>query len=278
MSADDQVDRYAVVGNPVTHSLSPQIHSGFATQTGQHLSYEALELPLDAFAAGIRNLQQQGFRGLNVTLPFKHEAWELCHRLSDRARVAGAVNTLTFQSDGSIDGDNTDGEGLVTDLIQNLQVAIANQRVLLLGAGGAVRGVLGPLLAQSPLQLAIANRTLAKAKQLAQDFGTPGEIEVIAYDNFVSQSFDLVINGTAAGISNEIPPVPASIIDGNTVCYDMMYNLKTDTAFVDWSRSHGAARTADGFGMLVEQAAAAFHTWRNIRPTTAEVITSMRQL
>ncbi|MDH3636374.1 MAG: shikimate dehydrogenase [Gammaproteobacteria bacterium] len=275
MIAPDHVDSYAVVGHPVSHSLSPRIHTEFAAQTGQKISYRAIELAVDSFSKGIRDLQQQGFSGLNVTVPFKREAWELCDERSPRATDAGAVNTLTFQPDGSIAGDNTDGVGLVRDLLDNLQVAIENQRILVLGAGGAVRGVLGPILAHSPACVVIANRTLEKAITLVRDFGSRGELDAVAYEALGSEKFDLIINGTAAGLDNEVPPLTEAVMSAGTACYDMMYNLSAATAFVDWAQAHGAAKAFDGIGMLVEQAAEAFLIWRNVRPDTTAVIDSL---
>jgi shikimate dehydrogenase len=274
----DQVDRYAVVGNPVAHSLSPQIHASFAAQTGQELSYEAIEIPLDSFANGIRDLQQKGFSGVNVTVPFKREAWELCDHLSTRAQDAGAVNTLSFMPDGSVAGDNTDGVGLTRDLMNNLGVAIERQKILLLGAGGAVRGTLGPILALSPDSLTIANRTPQKAVALAQDFEEFGEIHTLTYETFGSANYDLIINGTAAGLSNQVPPIPDSVLGENSVCYDMMYNISSTTAFVDWASSRGVKQAFVGRGMLVEQAAEAFHVWRGIHPRTTEIIRSLGNL
>jgi shikimate dehydrogenase len=271
-----QVDRYAVVGNPVAHSLSPRIHASFATQTGQNLSYEAIEIPIDAFERNIHNLQQQGYAGVNVTVPFKREAWELCDRLSVRAEDAGAVNTLSFTADAKIAGDNTDGVGLTRDLTNNLQVSIEQKKVLVLGAGGAVRGVLGPILELSPHSLTIANRTIGKAQALARDFGKHGDIQVVAYDAFECDTYDLIINGTAAGLSNEVPPIPDTVLGDDAVCYDMMYNINTATAFVDWASSRGVTQAFDGLGMLVEQAAAAFSIWRNVNPETQAVIESLR--
>jgi len=273
----DQVDRYAVVGNPVAHSLSPRIHASFAAQTAQKISYEAIEIPLDSFTNGIRDLQQKGFSGVNVTVPFKREAWELCDHLSTRARDAGAVNTLSFLADGSVAGDNTDGVGLTRDLVDNLGVAIEGKKILLLGAGGAVRGVLGPILALSPDRLTIANRTPQKAVALAQDFEQFGQIHAIAYESLGSASYDLIINGTAAGLSNQIPPITDSVLGENSVCYDMMYNISQATAFVDWAQFRAVKQVFDGRGMLVEQAAAAFHAWRGIYPRTAEIIRSLGQ-
>jgi len=274
--APDQVDRYAVVGNPIAHSLSPRIHASFATQTGQYLTYEAIEIPIGAFEKGIRDLQQQGYLGVNVTVPFKREAWELCDRLSTRAENAGAVNTLSFTPDAKITGDNTDGVGLTRDLINNLQVSIEQRKVLVLGAGGAVRGVLGPILELSPRSLTIANRTIEKAKALARDFGKHGDIQVVAYDAFGSDTYDLIINGTAAGLSNEVPPIPDTVLGDGVVCYDMMYNASSATAFVDWALSRSVEQAFDGLGMLVEQAAAAFSIWRGVNPETVAVIESLQ--
>lgn len=270
------IDRYAVVGNPVGHSLSPRIHASFAEQTGEALSYEAIELPLDGFADGIRDLQQQGFGGVNVTVPFKREAWELCDSLSKRAEQAGAVNTLSFDGGGCIAGDNTDGIGLVRDLKENLGVELEGSTILVLGAGGAVRGVLGPLLEQSPTSLTIANRTPQKATTLARDFAAQGNVSALAFDALAGQDFDLVINATAAGLGNEVPAIPDSAINQETVCYDMMYNIEKPTAFVDWALSHGVSAAFDGLGMLVEQAAAAFEIWRGVNPDSENVIQSLR--
>ena len=278
MTPANQVDRYAVVGNPVAHSLSPRIHASFAAQTVQEISYAAIELPLDAFATGISDLQQKGFSGVNVTVPFKREAWELCNHLSARARDAGAVNTLSFQNDGGIVGDNTDGVGLIRDLTDNLGVAIEGKKILLLGAGGAVRGILGPILALSPNRLSIANRTPQKAVALARDFEKFGEIHAITYATLGPASYDLIINGTAAGLSNQVPPIPDSVLGENTVCYDLMYSISDTTAFVEWALARGVKQAFDGRGMLVEQAAEAFHVWRGIQPRTAEVIRSLGQL
>ena len=277
MAPSDQVVRYAVVGNPVTHSLSPRIHASFAEQTGQALSYSAIEIPRDDFDDGIRALQNQGFGGLNVTVPFKREAWELCDTLSARAEQAGATNTLSFMPDGDIAGDNTDGIGLLRDLLDNLKLEVSRRELLVLGAGGAVRGVLGPLLEQSPAGLTLANRSPDKAIALARDFGNQGNIQAVSFDALGAREFDLVINGTAAGLGNEVPDIPESVVAEHTVCYDMMYDLKTATAFVEWAQSCGAARAVDGLGMLVEQAAEAFSIWRGVRPATARVIHSLRQ-
>jgi shikimate dehydrogenase len=276
VSGDGAADRYAVVGNPVAHSLSPKIHTEFARQTGQQLSYQAIELASDSFAAGIADLQQRGFRGLNVTVPFKREAWELCDSLSARAEIAGAVNTLSLHADGSIHGDNTDGVGLVRDLVDNLKIKIEGQNVLLLGAGGAARGVLEPLLALFPAKLTIANRSLDRAIALADDFTIHGKIDVVAYTQLSNESYQLIINATAAGLSNQLPPIPASLLNPAGVCYDMMYNLNKATDFVEWSVSQGVKQSFDGLGMLVEQAAEAFYLWRGVRPQTDELMRMLR--
>jgi shikimate dehydrogenase len=271
-----RVDHYAVVGNPVAHSLSPRIHGEFARQTGEAISYEAIELATDAFASGIADLQQRGFRGVNVTVPFKREAWELCHSMTPRAEIAGAVNTLILQADGKIHGDNTDGIGLIRDLVNNLEIDICGQKVLILGAGGAVRGVLEPLLALSPAKLTIANRNLDRARQLARDFTSFGKIEAVAYNRLKREGYHLIINATAAGLSNQVPPISATILQPEGVCYDMMYKLNAATAFVEWSRAQGVKQSYDGLGMLVEQAAAAFSLWRDRQPDTGRVMALLR--
>jgi len=276
MPESSTLDRYAVVGNPVAHSLSPRIHAEFARQTGQLLSYEAIEIATDAFAAGIADLQRQGYRGLNVTVPFKREAWELCDRLSSRAETAGAVNTLILAEDGSIQGDNTDGVGLVRDLVQNLHVDLAGKHILLLGAGGAVRGVLEPLLAESPASLTIANRSLDRAHALARDFKDIGNIQVVAYPDLEEKGYQLIINATAAGLGNQLPPLSGEVLDPDGTCYDMMYNLESATAFVAWSSEQGVRHSYDGLGMLIEQAAEAFYLWRGVRPDTGRIASQLR--
>ena len=276
MSSADRTDRYAVVGNPVAHSLSPRIHGLFAQQTDQNLVYDAIEIDLEAFEEGVLELRREGLMGLNVTVPFKQQAFELCDQLSPRARDAGAVNTILFTEQDEIVGDNTDGVGLTRDLIDNLHILIRHRKVLILGAGGAVRGVIGPLLVQQPRSLAIANRTLERAQTLADDFSKLGRIDVFAYDELGRDNYDLIINGTAAGLSGDVPPVPDGVLGINSVCYDMMYRLDGPTAFVDWALQRGAVDAHDGLGMLVEQAAEAFSLWRGRRPETAEVIATLR--
>ena len=274
----NSLDAYAVLGNPVAHSLSPEIHQIFAEQTQQAISYEAIELPVDGFEAGLAKLQEKGLRGANVTVPFKQQAWNICDQLSPRARQAAAVNTLSFNTDGSIQGDNTDGIGLIRDLTVNLRLSLEQRKVLILGAGGAVRGVLGPLLDLSPDSITIVNRNLDKARLLAQEFTDQGELHVSGYNDLGSASFDLIINATAAGLNNEIPPVPEKVLGIDSVCYDMVYNRLAATAFVQWALDRGVAAAYDGLGMLVEQAAESFFIWRGVHGSTTEVIRSLRQV
>lgn len=269
------MDRYAVFGNPIGHSKSPLIHQMFAAQTGEQLSYEALLAPLDGFTAFARAFFREG-RGANVTVPFKEEAYRLVDELTARAARAGAVNTLKKLDDGRLLGDNTDGAGLVRDLTVNAGIALRGQRILLLGAGGAVRGVLEPLLAEQPAELVIANRTVAKAEELARLFADLGPVVASGFD-WLDVPFDLIVNGTSASLAGELPPLAPSLIQpGHTVCYDMMYGKDT-TAFNRWAQTQGAARTLDGLGMLVEQAAEAFHVWRGVRPDSAPVLAELRR-
>lgn len=262
-------DRYAVFGHPIAHSKSPQIHTAFARQTGQDMTYEAILAPLDGFAESVAAFIAVGGRGANVTVPFKEEAFRLASRLSPRAQRAGAVNTLNFDADGIL-GDNTDGAGLVADLTRNLNCTIVGKRVLLLGAGGAARGVIEPLLDQQPAALVIANRTVSRAEELAELFGRG--VRACGFDA-ANTPFDLVINATAASLAGDLPPLSPRVFTPDTMAYDMMYGR--DTPFLDFARTHGA-RTADGLGMLVEQAAEAFHLWRGVRPDTAPVIAALR--
>jgi shikimate dehydrogenase len=270
------IDRYAVVGNPVSHSLSPKIHQQFAAQTQQSISYEAIELPLDDFAAQVAKLQLQGMKGLNVTVPFKRQAWEVCDQRSTHAETAGAVNTIIFKNDNRIVGDNTDGTGLIRDLAENHQVAIRSCKILILGAGGAVRGILEPLIDLQPESITIANRTPDKARQLASVFHQQAEIKTCGYEGLGETRYDLIINATAAGLTNQVPPVPESVLASHSICYDMMYSLDQPTAFVRWAQNHAAAMAIDGLGMLVEQAAESFFIWRGLRVDTVSVIADLR--
>jgi shikimate dehydrogenase len=271
--SDPQIDRYAVIGNPIAHSKSPDIHARFAAQTGQHLSYERLLAPLDGFAAVVRTFIQEGGKGMNVTVPFKLEAYALADTLTARAQAAGAVNTLQFK-DGSILGDNTDGVGLVHDIVRNAGVSIVGKSVLLLGAGGAARGVILPLLEQQPRRLVLANRTVSKAEDLARQFSAQGAIDVCAFDA-VHEAFDIVINATAASLSAELPPISPAVFGTQTLAYDMMYG-KDATVFMQFAAAN-SARTRDGLGMLVEQAAESFYLWRGVRPETDEVFAALRK-
>ena len=261
-------DRYAVFGHPIAHSKSPQIHAAFARQTGQDMTYEAILAPLDGFADSVAQFIAAGGRGANVTVPFKEEAFKLAGQLSPRAKRAGAVNTLVF--DDGIFGDNTDGAGLVADLTRNLHCPLAGKRILLIGAGGAARGVIEPLLDQSPAEFVIANRTVSRAQELADLFGRG--IRACGFDA-ADTPFDFVINATAASLAGELPPLSPRVFTADTLAYDMMYGR--DTPFLAFARAQGAA-TADGLGMLVEQAAEAFALWRGVRPDTAPVIASLR--
>ena len=268
-------DRYAVFGNPIMHSKSPLIHTAFARQTSQDLEYHAILVAEDGFAEAVDNFLTDSGKGLNITIPFKEEAWQKAEAYSERARLAGAVNTLYRNEKGELCGDNTDGVGLVTDITCNHDCGIAGKDLLILGAGGAVRGVLEPILKQRPARLVIANRTLARAETLAELFRDTGEIEACGFDQLSGQQFDLVINGTAASLQGEVPPLPADLLRENAWCYDMMYGAEI-TAFNRWALDHGAAEALDGLGMLVEQAAESFSIWRGVRPDTSEVIQELR--
>jgi shikimate dehydrogenase len=260
--------RYAVFGNPIGHSKSPRIHALFARQTGQDIRYTALLAPLDGFAECVAAFRAGGGDGANVTVPFKEQAHALCDARTPRAEAAGAVNTLSFADDRAL-GDNTDGAGLARDLTANLGLDLAGRRILLMGAGGAARGVVLPLLEQHPGLLFIANRTADKAEALATRFGCQGG----GYADLPAGGFDLVINATAASLADELPPLPDDVLAAGALAYDMMYGR--DTPFLAFARARGA-RTADGLGMLVEQAAEAFLLWRGVRPDTAPVIAALR--
>jgi shikimate dehydrogenase len=266
-------DLYAVMGNPINHSKSPQIHSAFADQTGQDLIYSAILVPLKKFKHEANSFFRNGL-GLNVTVPFKEDAWQYADTYSSRALRAGAVNTLIKREDGSIHADNTDGIGMVRDITVNHGCAIMGKRVLVLGAGGAVRGILEPVLEEKPLEVVVANRTVAKAQNLAKDFADVGKIIGCGFDE-IQGRFDLIINGTSASLSGELPPIPASVVDQDTTCYDMMYGAEP-TVFNQWAKNQNAAATLDGLGMLVEQAAESFNAWRGVRPESAPVIITIR--
>ena len=268
-------DRYAVMGNPVAHSKSPHIHSLFARQTGQDIDYSAILVEPGSLAEAVAEFQNHGGKGLNITVPFKQDAWALATHRSQRAERAGAVNTLRLDASGQHYGDNTDGVGLVRDLTGNHGCALDGRRVLLVGAGGAAQGVVEPLLQEQPALLVIANRTAEKAVELARRFCEQGRIEGCGLETPGGQTFDVVINATAASLSGTVPDLPASVIGADTWCYDMMYS-DSPTAFVRWGRKLGAAHSVDGLGMLVEQAAESFYLWRDVRPDTTPVIAVLR--
>ena len=263
-------ERYAVIGNPVAHSKSPWIHAEFARATRQDIDYGRIEAPVDAFARTVDEFRAAGGRGANVTVPFKDQAFEYCRgAVSDRAREARAVNTLVFEG-SAVRGDNTDGAGLLRDLTVNLGRSLAGKRVLLMGAGGAAQGVLGPLLAARPSRLVIANRTVEKSRALAKRFGAAGG----SFGEFQKEQFDFLINATSAGMSGEAPPIAAGQFAPGALAYDMVYGR--ETPFLAAARAAGAA-TCDGTGMLVEQAAEAFFIWRGLRPETGPVLAALRR-
>lgn len=269
------MDRYAVIGHPVAHSRSPFIHARFAAQTRENVEYTAIDAPPEEFEQTVRSFFEGGGRGLNITVPHKQKAWEMSQWRSGGAERSGAVNTLFLDDQGRLCGHNTDGVGLVRDITGNHAGEIAGRRLLLLGAGGAVRGVLPALLAQKPASVCIANRTVARARELAEHFSDRQAVESCGYEE-LDGSFDLVINGTSAGLENKLPPLPDSLLADGAWCYDMVYG-KGETAFQTWAREHRAAQAIDGCGMLVEQAAQSFYIWRGVMPATAAVITVLRQ-
>jgi len=267
-------DNYCVFGNPVGHSKSPLIHAAFARQTGEDIFYVTRLAPRDDFVASVKDFVATGGRGANVTIPFKEEAFRLAEQLTPRAQLAGAVNTLSF-GDSGILGDNTDGAGLVRDITINLATPIGGKRVLLLGAGGAARGAIGPLLEEHPALVTIANRTAHKARDLAEHFAALGRISGGAYSGLSGQAFDIVINATSASLGGELPPLPARLFAHGSLAYEMMYG-RGDTPFLQFAREEGAARLSDGLGMLVEQAAEAFYLWRGVRPNAVPVMAQLR--
>ena len=267
-------DRYVVAGNPIKHSKSPEIHAAFAKATGQDLTYGTLMPEVGQFDQTATAFFNEGGLGMNVTVPFKLDAFALAKHATERARLAGAVNTLYLNDQNEICADNTDGFGLLRDVSVNYQVPVAGKRILILGAGGAVRGVLKPFLDERPSEIVIANRTVSKAQALADQFADYGNVSACGFDACTGV-FDLIINGTSASLSGDLPPVPAEVIGSNTVCYDMMYGAKP-TPFMVWALDQGAAQAIDGLGMLIEQAAEAFTIWRGVRPDTTDVTRSIR--
>lgn len=268
--------QYAVFGNPIKHSKSPVIHTLFAQQYAQQIEYRATRVELDDFVLMTKRFFDGGGAGLNITVPFKHEAFNLAHRNSERSLLAGAANVLTRADDGLIDGDNTDGIGLIRDLICNLGWAVQGLRVLLIGAGGAARGVLEPLLQERPRELLVVNRTAARAAELVAEFADIGSLEGGAFDVIGSRQFDLIINATSAGLSGAVPELPSSMLTRRSRCYDMVYGAAA-APFMRWAADHDALAVSDGLGMLVEQAAESFYLWRQLRPDTRSVIDHLRE-
>lgn len=265
------IDRYAVMGYPVAHSRSPVIHRLFAVQTEQNLQYELLEVPPKELESAIRQFERTGGKGLNITLPHKSEVTRFVDDMSERARTAGAINTLIFRDD-RIFGDNTDGVGLIRDLKTNIEIELEDTNILILGAGGATRGIISPLLDEKPESIVIANRTVDKAQALAEHFSARGPVSAISFEDVrTTPEFDLVINATSAGVKGETPPYPENAISDKTICYDLSYSMRA-TPFSSWAKEHGAASSYMGWGMLVEQAAESFYLWRGVRPDTAAVL------
>ncbi len=268
------VDRYGVMGHPISHSRSPVIHRLFAEQTAQNIEYERYDVEPARLEKAVHSFQREGGKGLNITVPHKSEVAKLVDHLTERASTAGAVNTLTFRNE-EIFGDNTDGFGLLRDLVVNLGVPVEDSNILILGAGGATRGIVGPLLEMKPTGLCIANRSLDKAMALANYFSISGPVTCCRFDAVPeSDQYDLIINATSAGLSGDTPPYPDSAVSKDTVCYDLSYGLKP-TSFMSWAREHGAAMSVMGWGMLVEQAAESFRIWRGVRPDTAPILSEL---
>ena len=266
---------YGVVGHPVAHSRSPFIHAIFARQAAQNMVYRLHDIAPADLQGFVTDFWQRGGKGLNVTVPHKIAACGLVGTLSERATRAGAVNTLLMDA-GGITGDNTDGAGLVRDLKHNLRIAVGSLRVLLLGAGGAARGVLAPLLLLKPRELVIANRSVGRALALASEFAALGPVRAVGFAELEGDSFDLVINATAAGLQSDMPPLPSCVLGAAAICYDLGYaGAGSDTRFTHWAREHGAAQAHMGLGMLVEQAAESFYLWRGVRPDTAAVLSAL---
>lgn len=270
------IDKYAVFGNPIKQSRSPAIHGMFAGQCAEKLQYRAVKVKPDGFVKAAGSFFEGGGRGLNITLPFKQEAFAFADQCSDRAMRARAVNTLVRLADGSILGENTDGIGLLRDMVANLGWIVQGQRVLILGAGGAVRGVLEPLLRERPSSLLVVNRTAEKACQLAAEFADIGPLVGGGYELLDGCQFDLIINASSAGLQGELPNLPPSLLTERTCCYDMVYGAQP-TVFMRWAAQNAAWAVADGLGMLVEQAAESFYLWRHVRPETRSVIRSIRE-
>lgn len=267
----NRFDCYAVFGHPINHSKSPQIHKLFADQTDQKLNYTAQDVPAESFEIAVKDFFTNGGKGLNCTVPLKVLAWQLADSLSERAQLSKAVNTLAIQDDGTLLGDNTDGTGLIADLTINHSLSLLHKKILILGAGGACRGIIAPLLEKLPSQITIANRTVSKALILSDEFSQFGKIMGCGYEDLNNRQFDLILNATSASLSNKLPPLTDNLLANQGYCYDLAYGQQP-TAFVNWGIAQGAKKSLDGLGMLVEQAAEAFYIWRGLRPDTKKVI------
>jgi shikimate dehydrogenase len=274
MATDTAVDQYRVFGNPIHQSKSPNIHTAFASATGQHINYQAQLVAEDVFEDIVTEFFQSGGKGLNITVPFKQRAFAMAQILSPAAKKAEAANTLYLNEQAQLVADNTDGMGLVRDICHNLGGELKTKRILVLGAGGAVRGVLQPILAQLPAQVVIANRTHSKALDLAASFADLGPIEAVPMAQ-LQGPFDWIINGTSASLVGDLPPLPAGLFTNTSRGYDMMYSAQT-TVFNAWALGQGAAAADDGLGMLVEQAAQSFNLWRGVLPPTEDVLRALR--
>jgi len=270
------IDRYAVIGNPIAHSKSPLIHSEFAKQTQQQLIYTAELVEIGKVAEFVLEFHRNNGKGLNITVPFKQDAWDIATQHSERAQRAGAVNTLVLNGENNYFGDTTDGIGLVNDLTKNHKISLDKTNILILGAGGAVRGVIEPILEKKPDHLIIANRTVDKAIQLANDFSDLGSISGCGFSDLQNEKFDLIINGTSASLAGDLPPLPDNLLTEKSAAYDMMYAADA-TVFMEWAKQQGANHVLDGLGMLVEQAAESFNIWRGVKPSTSNVINLIRQ-
>lgn len=278
INLDGSISNYAVFGNPIQHSKSPQIHSLFAEQTGISLSYQAIEVPVDSFSEYVKLFAEEGGKGLNITVPFKGDAFSLCNTVTGRAKKSASVNTIWFDDEKTIHGDTTDGKGLLNDLTVNHCLDLKSKSILILGAGGSVRAILEPLCEQKPKEIVIANRTVSKAEELVTLFSGETSIKACSYDSLkqITMAFDLVINGTSLSLSGKLPHIPAVAINNKTCCYDLMYS-DTDTVFMQWAKERGALKVMDGLGMLVEQAAEAFLIWHKVLPETKPVINLLRK-
>ena len=266
---------YAVLGNPIQHSKSPQIHTLFSEQTGIALEYQAIEVPINEFASYVKLFSSQGGKGLNITVPFKEDAYSLCTTLTDRAELSGSVNTLRFDNDMNIYGDTTDGQGLLNDLVTNHNIRLEDKSILILGAGGTVKSILERLLEQKTKEIVIVNRTISRAEDLEKKFSKKNCVRAYSYNDLPNHSFDIIINGTSLSLSAEVPPIPKTNINENTFCYDLMYSDK-ETAFTKWAIENGALKATDGLGMLVEQAAESFMFWHGTKPDTMPIIKALR--